>query len=225
MSITLHEPALDISSASPEARLRQQRLHHDMRQSLTAVMSLVAVVERNLTRGPEVLKRLDQIRTETDWMTNLVSGAGPRSADPQVVDVGDVVAEAWGVAAATCSCAIQLVRDAGACALVDRVDLSRSVRNLVDNAVRAAGEDGSVVLQVRTEPDAVVITVRDSGPGFGNIPAQQGLGLLTVRRFAAENGGRLVVQQSLLGGAELSLRLPRATASGSEPPGGPRCGS
>jgi signal transduction histidine kinase len=211
MSLSIPSKALEPSVPS-EDRLRKQRLLHDIRQSLTAVMSLASIVERSLDRGPEVLKRLDQMRAEAEWMTRLVSSAAPRAQDTQVLDVGDVVAEAWCSVAATCECAIQLVRDARACACVDPDDLQRSVRNLLDNAVRAAGEDGTVVVQVRVEADEVAIVVRDSGPGFGNIPPQQGLGLTTVRRFAAANAGSLDVQQALLGGAELTLRLPRAAA-------------
>lgn len=195
-----------------------------MRQSLTAVMSLASIVEKSLDRGPEVLKRLDQLRNEADWMTRLVSSAAPRAADARVVDVGDVVAESWCSTAATCGCAIQLVRDAHACACVDPDDLERSVRNLLDNAVRAAGDEGTVVVQVRVEPEEIAVVVRDSGPGFGNIPAQEGLGLVTVRRFAAENAGRLDVEQALLGGAELTLRLPRATSVDYSTDGGAQCG-
>jgi signal transduction histidine kinase len=208
MSITVQSPAFT-AHASGEDRLRKQRLLHDIRQSLTAVMSLAAIVEKSLDRGPEVLKRLDQIREEADWMTRLVSSAGPRARDDEVLDVGDVVAAAWSAVAATSSCAIQLVRDARACACVDRDELARSVRNLLDNAVRAAGDDGTVVVHVRAETDTVAVVVRDDGPGFGNIPGQQGLGLATVRRFAAENGAQLEVGNAPQGGAELTLRMTR----------------
>jgi signal transduction histidine kinase len=74
------------------------------------------------------------------------------------------------------------------------------------------------------EPDTIAVVVRDSGPGFGNIPAQQGLGLTTVRRFAAENAGRLDVEQALLGGAELTLRLPRIIQLPPSIDRGDRCG-
>lgn len=212
------------TGASSEEKLRKQRLLHDVRQSLTVVMSLAAVVEKTLDRGPEVLKRLDQMRSEAEWMTRLVSSAAPRAVDAQVLDVGDVVADAWCATASTCECAIQLVRDAHARARVDRDELERSVRNLLDNAVRAAGDAGTVVVQVRVEPEEVAIVVRDSGPGFGNIPPQQGLGLLTVRRFAAENAGRLDVGQALPNGAEVTLHLPREQGSTPLPAGGVRCG-
>jgi hypothetical protein len=52
--------------------------------------------------------------------------------------------------------------------------------------------------------------VGDSGPGFGRIPPQERLGLLTVRRFASEQHGRLLIEKSRLGGALMRLTLPSA---------------
>lgn len=221
MSITVET----LAHGTGEDRLRKQRVLHDMRQSLTAVMSLAAIVDKSMDRGPEVLKRLDQIRSEADWMIRLLSSAGPRATDIEVLDVGDVVAEAWCSAVSTSSCSIRFIRDARACAAVDRDDLTRSVRNLLDNAVRAAGAAGTVVIEVRVEPETVAVVVHDDGPGFGNIPSQQGLGLVTVRRFAAAHQGRLDVGRTTAGGAELALRLPRLSPVLCTPPGESRCGS
>ncbi len=224
MSIVVQPLAPETGAPAGADRLRKQRVKHDMRQSLTAVMTLAAIVDRSLDRGPEVLKRLDQIRHETEWMTRLISSAGPCATDLAVLDVGDVVAEAWCSAVATTDCAIRLVRDARACACVDRDGLGRSVRNLLNNAVRAAGEDGTVVVEVRVHPATVDVVVRDDGPGFGNIPSQEGLGLRTVRRFACEHGGSVDVRRGELGGAEVALQLPRPTPQVCRPEE-PPCGS
>ena len=190
---------------------REQRLSHDLRQSLATVMTLAALVGQDLSRVPEVLRRLDQIRGEAEWMTHMVAGDGPRASDVQVVDVGAVVERAWSAVAATTPCRMRVLRDADVCAIADPIDLTRAVRNLLDNAVRAAGPEGLVEVEVLAEADVLVV-VRDSGPGFGNIPSQQGLGLVTVRRFAASCGGRLDAQNAPRGGAELRLRLPRHRA-------------
>lgn len=216
MSELLHTFAPEAPRLGDIEAKRKQRLRHDLRQSLGTVMTLVEIVDHDLSRVPEVLRRLDQIRSETEWMSRMVAGDGPRAADRQLVDVGEVVADVWSAVAATSPCQMRLVRDAVASAVVDVVDLTRSVRNLLDNAVRASGEVGQVVVEVTGDADGVTISIRDSGPGFGNIPPQQGLGLLTVRRFAASIGGRLDVEHSPHGGAELRLRIPLPPVS----PGG-----
>jgi signal transduction histidine kinase len=184
---------------------------------LGLLMALTAGVQQNIGHLTEVLGYLDQMRHETERMAELVSAHAGTRKDPQRVDVGQVVADTWRSAVAAAPCHMQLVCDAGTLAVLDPVALARSVQNLLDNAVRAAGGgDGAVVVQVRNHGDTVSVTVSDTGPGFGNVPTQQGLGLVTVRRFVAECGGTLEVAGSARGGAELVLRIPSATRTGEE---------
>lgn len=187
----------------------EQRLRHDLRQSVGLLMALAAGVQQNLGQVADVLARIDQMRYETEKMAELVT-QGESLGEPQRVDVGQVVVDTWRSAAAAAPCKMQLVCDAAAFAVVDPVALVRSVQNLLDNAVRAAGPDGSVVVRVRNHGDTVSVSVSDTGPGFGNVPTQQGLGLITVRRFAAECGGSLDVAGAPRGGARLVLRIPAA---------------
>lgn len=195
------------SSAEPRSK-REQRLRHDLRQSLGAVMALVSIIESNPLLVPEVLERLDQIQREADWMAKILAN---RDTDPEyvrVVDIGEAVSESWAVVAACAPCLVRLVREPAAHAMVDPVALRRSTRNLIENAVRAVGDHGTVEVRVLTRGAEVVVEVADDGPGFGRIPAQQGLGLLTVRRFVARFGGSFVVGVSELGGASVRLGLP-----------------
>ncbi|SDB79749.1 Signal transduction histidine kinase [Raineyella antarctica] len=107
----------------------------------------------------------------------------------------------------------------------DRLQLVRVVRNLADNAVRAA--TSRVVLSVAAEGAEAVVRVEDDGPG---IPEDQrervferfvrldearnrddggsGLGLAIVRELVALYGGSVAVDRSGLGGARFTLRLP-----------------
>jgi len=188
----------------------EQRLRHDLRQSLGAVMALVAIIERIPQMSPVALERLDQIQREADWMAKILATGDTERAQVQVVDIGDAVSESWAVVAAYAPCSVRLVRESAAHAIVDPVALRRSARNLIENAVRAAGPRGSVEVRVLAGGGGVLIEVADSGPGFGNVPAQQGLGLVTVRRFASRWGGSLTVGTSELGGALVTLTLPNA---------------
>ncbi len=185
----------------------EQRLRHDLRQSLSLVMLLAAVVERQSLDSPDIRVSLDRIADEVGHMTQVVRGRG-RDDEPEVVDVGEVVASIWASAARSQRAQLRLVRVSDAFVRTDRVALGRSIRNLVDNAMRAAG-DGVVEVRVVADDDDVVVEVGDNGPGFGLIPAQQCLGLVTVRRFAAASGGGLETGTSHLGGALLRLTMPR----------------
>lgn len=188
----------------------EQRLRHDLRQSLCAVMALVAIIESLPLLVPEALERLNQIRREADWMAKMLANEDTERAQARVVDIGEAVSESWAVVAACAPCMVRLVRESADHALVDPVALRRSARNLIENAVRAAGGRGCVEVRVLARGDEVVIEVADSGPGFGKVAPQQGLGLLTVRRFVSHFGGSLAVGTSELGGALVSLRLPSA---------------
>lgn len=187
---------------------RELRLRHDLRQSLGAVMALVSIIESNPLVVPEVLERLDQIQCEADWMAKILSTPDTDPQEVRVVDIGEAVSESWALVAACAPCLVRLVREPAVHALADPVALRRSTRNLIENAVRAVGAHGTVEVRVLARGDDVMIEVADDGPGFGKIPAQQGLGLVTVRRFVTQFGGSFVVGRSELGGALVRLGLP-----------------
>ncbi|HEX8243664.1 MAG TPA: HAMP domain-containing sensor histidine kinase [Longimicrobium sp.] len=102
--------------------------------------------------------------------------------------------------------------------------LRRAVRNLVLNAVQAAGDAGQVEVQVRAAADRVRITVSDVGPGiapehlpslfwrpFSSRPGGNGLGLLFVRAVVeSAHGGSLSYRPRTPRGAIFVIDLPRA---------------
>lgn len=123
--------------------------------------------------------------------------------------------------------------------LIDPRGLVTVVGNLVDNAVDAvaATPHARVEVELRTDGPAVVLRVRDTGPG---IPADQrelvftegwstkkppahgkrGLGLSLVRRLAERQGGSASVGAADGGGAEFTVVLPEALAGAEPSPGG-----
>jgi signal transduction histidine kinase len=103
--------------------------------------------------------------------------------------------------------------------------IERAVLNLVENAARHA--DGRVDVEVSSEGDRAVVTVRDDGPGFppellGRAAGRfvrgtnggrgtengAGLGLAIVDAIAAAHGGELEIENGAEGGADVQLRLP-----------------
>lgn len=104
-------------------------------------------------------------------------------------------------------------------------DLRRALRNLADNAGRHA--ESVVAFSITDEGDQVSVVVEDDGPGvepefrelvferFGRTDSARdrgaggtGLGLSIVRGIAEQHEGTVVVDDSPLGGARFSLRLP-----------------
>jgi signal transduction histidine kinase len=88
--------------------------------------------------------------------------------------------------------------------LADRSGLRAAILNLVLNAIEAAGQGGSVALEVHGREDEVTVEIADSGPGpspelaetlcdpfVTSKPEGVGLGLAVARQVAADHGGRL----------------------------------
>ncbi|HEY2804566.1 MAG TPA: HAMP domain-containing sensor histidine kinase [Gemmatimonadales bacterium] len=110
----------------------------------------------------------------------------------------------------------------------DPLLLEWALEALVKNAVDALrGRSGTIHLTVGDEPDSVVLTVEDDGPGVPQPIATDlfepgittktggwGLGLALTRRIVEEGfHGRVQLEPSAMGGARFAMRLPRAAGS------------
>jgi signal transduction histidine kinase len=183
---------------------------HDLRQPLATIALLTesAVAE---TEDPAATQaRLSQIAAATAWMSSIVREveAADTAATDLEIDLRDTARDS---AAAPGWTEIVWRIELGESPIRMRANpvlLRRAVANMVDNACRAAGPVGTVRIRVRKVGRWAMIEVEDSGPGFGRIAKNHGLGMLVVTRAAAEYGGAVTVGESRrLGGARVQLRL------------------
>jgi signal transduction histidine kinase len=99
--------------------------------------------------------------------------------------------------------------------------LADALRRLLDNAIEAMGEGGTLTVSTRGEKKSVVVEVSDTGPGlkpeagpllfqpFGTTkPRGLGLGLAMAKKIAEAHGGKAEGGAGAKGGCAFRLVLP-----------------
>ncbi|HEV7899554.1 MAG TPA: ATP-binding protein [Planosporangium sp.] len=184
-------------------------------------MQLADVVSLADDIGPASRGRAEQILVEARWLERLlrayqsVDAAVDDRAPPRPPERARIDLVAAGVVKAMARAATTSVTIAAdeAWTYADSLSLWRAMRNVVDNAVRAAGPAGRVHVQVSSRAGWSVAVVDDDGPGFGDGSEAEraGVGLGVVGDFAAAYGGRLELGQGGFGGGGVRILLPAAT--------------
>ena len=229
-----------------ESIARARRSESAMRRFLADASHELRTPIAALQATAETLLREQPDRPERDGLEARVAGDAARlgrlvadlldlarlEANEQLarepVDVGLVASRA--VAEATGhlpGAAVDVDSNGDAMVLGDADALSRALRNLVDNAIAAAGPSGRVWVAVERNGTHVLASVEDDGPGVP--PAERerifegfvrlepvrgpgaGLGLAIARRVAREHGGDLTYAGGGRG-ARFVLRLPAVAA-------------
>jgi len=188
-----------------------QEVCHDLRQPAAAILALVAAAETHPDLPDEIRRRLEQIGSEARHISTIVAQAAGEGMTFRPLDAGECTAKVVESVRAATSGTITVVAEAGTTVVADASVLRRALGNLLDNAIRAAGPTGTVLVTVGTIDGWVQIDVSDSGPGFGSGPVGiAGLGLGIVEWLAASHGGDLSFLESSIGGTLARLRIPAA---------------
>ena len=109
---------------------------------------------------------------------------------------------------------------------IDRSLIARALTNIIENALHAMADDGTLTIAATARDDAVDLTVRDSGVGldeatlarvfepyFSTRTSGTGLGMAIAKRNVELNGGTIAVASAKGAGTTVTLRFPRAAAS------------
>jgi signal transduction histidine kinase len=207
--------ALQIEAATRE----RERLARDIHDG---VLQVLAMVQRRGNQAGGEAAELGRMAGEQEAaLRTLITGGPlpePRAADdPHAAGPHDL-----RVLLAPFSGASVTLSAPGTPVLLDphqAAELAAAVGAALDNVRNHAGEQAHAWILVEDEPDTVLVTVRDDGPGIA-----------AGRLAAAETEGRLGVAQSIRGrlrdlggdaelvsvpgqGTEVELRLPRGAAA------------
>jgi signal transduction histidine kinase len=186
------------------------RLDHDVRHELGTIAMLAAAARLDPGVSAITQRRLLHIEEETRHLAAMLASALCNQPSPEVADLYAIVDEVVETYELVCTTAVDVV----GCplqALADPFSCRRAVRNLVDNALRAAGPTGHVLIELDRVNGWAVLAVHDDGAGFdaegSSLKSLASLGLDVVGEFAERNDGHFIISNSRLGGARASIWL------------------
>jgi signal transduction histidine kinase len=187
-----------------------RELCHDLTVPATSIRLLTQVAAAESDPGPAMRARLRQIADEAGKIADICGyfldqphGAGAAELHGLAADTAD--SARWRYSGVIDVTAEPVTVAAHPVAVV------RILTNLLDNACRAAGPGGRVLVTVERDRDHATLVVADSGPGFGHAePGKASLGLNIVAAMVRRSGGSLRMGTSGLGGIAVTVTFPCA---------------
>ncbi|HEY9085774.1 MAG TPA: HAMP domain-containing sensor histidine kinase [Candidatus Tyrphobacter sp.] len=198
---------------------------HELRTPLSSIRGyLESVLDEEI--DPRRTRRfLETARREALRLGRMVDGMlefslldlSPPALASQTCDARECIAAAIdSLAPAARRRGVRLECDAPGTATL-RIDADacmHALLNLVDNAVRYCGENGTVRIACVCEEGYASIVVDDDGPGMGAAGTRgHGLGLAIARTIAEHAGGAVRLDSSERGGVCARLLLPEAAVT------------
>jgi signal transduction histidine kinase len=177
-----------LATASEHKSTFLSRMSHELRTPLNAILGFGQLLELDLT-DPDALESVGHILTAGRHLVTLVDGVldiGRIEAGELHLDLGPVALEAMVTSAlalvepltaarglivrnevtTTAGRDDDTVGGDGSYVLADPDRLRQVLLNLLSNAVKYNVDGGDLVVSVSRTPDAVRLSVRDSGPGM-----------------------------------------------------------
>jgi len=209
-------------------------LAHESRNALQRSQSGLELLVRRVADRPEALHLIQQVQAAQQYLYDLyetVRGyAAPRELQRQDTDLCQLAHDIWQqvLSERTQLGATLLCDRAGidTTCTVDQQAIGQVLRNLFDNALSASPTEARIQVAwsdtMLGTKKAIVMTVRDNGPGLSAEEKQRifepffttkvhgtGLGMAISKRIVESHGGRIEVGDTAPVGAELIVTLPR----------------
>ena len=210
-------------------------LAHEIRNPLNAVVGFASLLAKSENNSEKERRWAEQILAgalETNRiLTGLVDFARPGELERHSLETLGLLREArelvLGPVPEVSPHRVELVCKTTQI-IGDHLKLRQALRNLIQNAIDACGEQARVRVTASKTIDGYLLCVEDNGPGVEESARESlfepfytgrasgtGLGLALTHAIAELHGGHLECrpERSSLGGAHFSLRLPGEGAS------------
>lgn len=200
--------ARDTPAFAAERELEVRGLLHDLGHQ---VMTLSLLADSVCDEGPlsaSAGERMEIVKQEIFRIVELIADSmspDAAAARTELIDLRQAAGEVARLVSVAHGTAVTVQPGGPAVVSISASLLWRVLRNLVDNAVRAAGPGGQVFIRIEQNLQTV-LEIADTGPGFGCGPSgTAGLGLTVVRNLLHAAGGRLDIGSDPEGGARVRV--------------------
>lgn len=204
---------------------------HDLRNPLQSIMNIAYLMEEEGASLPtdkrEVLaKWIRRLKENVVYMDKIVSDlqdlTRPVKVDKKEASLEQIFNDILGDLKIPENIRADIKINPGAEKLVtDPLILKRILQNLVNNALQAMPDGGSLTIKASVSGGELQIEVQDTGVGMDDETLKKiftplfttkakgtGLGLAVCRRLVEELGGKILVKSSRGAGTTFILRLP-----------------
>jgi two-component system, NtrC family, sensor histidine kinase HydH len=207
---------------------------HEVRTPLGILRSAAQMLRREPGLSDEGRELMGFIESETERLNRLVSAmldsARPRALSKVLTDLHALIGQT--------SALLRAQIEKGQITVTERLDaadpmvecdadqITQVLLNLILNAVQILPAGGQIRLTTYEDMDQFFIAICDDGPGipieerasvfeafFSRREGGVGLGLAIVQHIVVAHGGDIEADDSELGGARFTIRLPRRTSS------------
>lgn len=208
-----------------------RRIAHEIKNPLTPIKLSTERILKKWKEGSHDLDRVLETATRTiirevEELQRLVNefsrlGRMPRPT-PSPCNVNDIIKEVISLYV-NVNKKIILSSDNVPAMNIDREQFKRALINLIDNAITATRDGGSINIKVSFDPqrEMVVLKVSDTGVGmdeevkdklflpyFSTKKEGTGLGLAIVHKIIKDHGGEIRVEDNLPRGTVFTIELP-----------------
>ncbi|MBT6002519.1 MAG: hypothetical protein HOG76_06765 [Candidatus Marinimicrobia bacterium] len=204
---------------------------HDIKNPLSAINTLVQVMQEEMPTGESLKSSLVTIETELEYLnlilSEIVKYSEPESGHQQVVSVDEVlhgVQVLLHTEARLNGVTLVLHTKPGFYVFGTPQGVKKIFFNLIFNAMQACEKKGGVVeIETSEKDDMVEVSIVDSGPGlpqtnpddlfepyYTTKPDGVGLGLTIVKENLINMNGSISASNQPEGGAKFTITMPRA---------------
>lgn len=197
-----------------------ERQEHDLRGIVQAADQMKAIIEDLLELGR--IETVEDLRLESLALNNLVEGA---------VNSFRALAEVNDIELVFEPCEQSLIIEG------NPTLLTRTLDNLVENAIKYTPSGGRVVVTMRCQQREAIVSVADNGPGISEQALPRvfekffrarkhqdhtgtGLGLAIVKSIVERHEGRVWAESQVNQGSVFSIALPFSSSSVDQLPSG-----